>query len=407
MSKKNKPSGSYSKDTVKKQKTIIGVLVLGLCAVLVIVGLGAGLGWFAPVPTTPTTPTVANATFTLIDYRTGEDVTSWVEISVWTPDPDDLPFTDEDPYSILNFDETVTSEDADAVSIDLTSHAVVWVEIDPDFESDYGGYNGIFNALATRDMRKLPGTGGSVNYAYTLYVYHAPSNVSVAMLNRGDMDSTDGSGADIGDMRPYNNTFVPLGATSWNRGESGNYTIFLNMPLYSADGLHAGIVGGDEWDIDDEELADMTQAEIAWLEDQSNFRTIAPYYDLTDDAEDDYVEDLEKLTNAFAIRFNFNTTISTTDGAGTQVNFSVSERDSIPVPVEVVYDGSAILFVFYEPIVCYDNNYNFDVELEIAAHIFLANATTCRIVIPEDDDNLGAATTLNNLFIDLYDQYAA
>lgn len=39
------------------------------------------------VTTPTTTPTTkATSTFTLIDYNTGEDVSSWVEMSVWTTD---------------------------------------------------------------------------------------------------------------------------------------------------------------------------------------------------------------------------------------------------------------------------------------------------------------------------------
>ena len=217
------------------------------------------------------------------------------------------------------------------------------------------------------------------------------------MLERGAQESVIGGGAvPTGDLGRYNNTFVIGEAGSaFNTGTDGNYTVYLNMPLFSDDAFHAGVSGGDEWDIDDEEYADMTISELEWLRDQSNFRTIAPYYDLTDDSEDDFQEDLEKVTNCFAIKFGLNTTVSTTDGAGTQVNFTINPRDSNDIPAEVVVDGVNIWVIFYEPITCYDGMYNFDVGIEFGHNIYLGNITTCRLATPEDDDNLGASVDLN------------
>lgn len=384
---------------------------LGLILILIIAGgfgvyfIGdyVGLWSIAPDATTPTTK--ATSTFTLIDYRTGEDVSAWVEVSVWTPDENDLPFDEEDPYIITNFEEDVQDQDADTVSIDLRDYNVAWLEIDPAFQSDFGGYFGVaaFNALTTRDMRKL--TGGA-NYDYYVYVYHAPENVSVNLLTRGNMDGV--LDATFGDARAYNNTFTPISVHNL-RGVSGNYTVVLNMPYNSPHGWHAGTTGQDEWNIDADELAEIVAAakidylqeefntDIQWLKDQSNFRTMAPYYDITDDNDRDFGDDLEQLTNAFAIRFGFNGSVSLTDGNAAQVNLTIRERNYNAIPAEVVYSGAYIYVVFYEPITCYGESYNFDIELEFTAGVgalWMGNVTTVRLEVPRGDTNLGTAAAL-------------
>lgn len=396
------------KEIKLKRKNTQKSWVIGF-AVIIIIGLGMWtfVPWTTLFPPTavPTPADKATSSFTLIDYRTGEDVSAWVEVSVWVPDADDLPFDDNDPYRITNFDEEESSKDAEDVTIDLRDYGVAWLEIDPDFESDYGGYNAVFNALATRDFRKLVGGG---NYDYYVYVYHAPSNVSVAMLEQGPQRA----GSNIGDLSPYNNTVGGVPADMSLRGTDGNYTVYLDAPVGSTDAYHAGSAGGDEWNIDDDELDDiMTDAaehtydidvDMNWLQDQSNHRTIAPMYDMTDDVNRQFGDHLEQYTNCFAIKFGFNASVSVEDGNRFQVNLTVMNRDSNIIPADVVYDAEYIFIIFYEPITIYDQFYNFDVELEFADHIWLGNVTTVRLVTPDDDNNLGTATAMNEAFMNNY-----
>ena len=395
-----------SKKTKSKYYWSVGILIAALLITCVIVYVP----WSTLYPDEEPSLAKATSTFTLIDYRTGEDVTDWVEISVWTPDDDDLPFDDNDPYIITNFDEEVSSSDANDVTIDLRDHGVAWLEVDPDFESDYGGYNaGAFNGeRASRDFRKL---FGAANFDYRVLVYHAPENVSVAMLDRGLMGDVIGSGI-IGDASPYNNSWVETDADGFMRATDGTYTMYLKMPYESPNGYHAGVDGGDEWDMDDEELVDLLadaaihdwdiDHELLWLQDQSNHRTIAPLYDLTDDTENDYISDIEKVTNCFAVRITMNTTISETDGNAAQVNFTIMDRDYNYIPAEVIYDAASIWVVFYEPITCYDQLYNFDVRFEFGTALYIASVTTNWLITPQDDDNLGAAALLNTMFLDLH-----
>ena len=397
----------------KKKNTKMYVVVGVLLFTLLGVSLFAFVPWSTiyPPETTPDT-TLTRSTFTLIDYRTGEDVTPWVEISVWTPDADDLPFDANDAQTIGNFDEEISSADANTVSIDLSDHAVAWLEIDPDYESDYGGYDagvlyGDGVVTQSRDMRKLI---GGINYNYRVYVYHIPTNVSVAMLGRGDMDGT--GFPYLGDAQPYNNTwYLPI-AEGLMRGTDGDYTIYLNMPEGSANGYHAGDTGGDEWNIDADELADIVadaavhpwdiDYDLLWLQDQSNFRTIAPLYDLTDDTDDDFITEIEQHTNCFNIRFTMNTSISETDGNTAQVNFTIMDRDFNEIPAEILIHAEFVDVIFYEPITCYDQLYNFDVRIEFADWIYLTSVTTNRILTPNDRNNLGGVTLLNTMYLELH-----
>ncbi|KKK77689.1 hypothetical protein LCGC14_2851060, partial [marine sediment metagenome] len=346
--------------------------------------------------TTPTTK--ATSTFTFIDYNTGEDVSAWVEASVWTPDPDDIPFDDsEDIFRIVNFDEDVSSSDADGISIDLRSHDYAWLQIDPDYESDFGGYNAVFATPTVDDFRLLI---GGANYDYVFYVYHEPSDVDIVVLDRG-------RGMDVWNVT-VNGT---LGPGLWSvLSDEINGTVVMNMPWNSTAGLHAGTTGGDEWDIDEDDLDDFEAdidaitlrygEEMQWLRDQRNFRTIAPYYDLVDDTLKDYDSKLERVTNAFAVRFTFNDTLNTTDYfnpttpgliVDTQVNFTLQERDYFGEPVEVVIGGTMIYVIYTEPIT-FDGIYSFDFEIFLGVDVNCTAVETGRLVVPRGNTNLGAYT---------------
>lgn len=339
--------------------------------------------WVEDTTTTPTTK--ATSTFTLIDYNTGEDVSDWVEISLWTEDDDDLPFDDKDPFRITNFDEEISSKDANDVTYDLRTVSYAWLEIDPDFESVYGGYNGVDNPVVSNDFRLLL---GGKNYDYLVPVYHLPSNISVNVLDRVTSDE-------------WNETSISAGL-KYTRNDNGSYVVILDLPHNSTNQPHCGDDDGANWEIDDEEFDDMTATELLWLYDQRNFRSIAPFYDMVDDDDKDYDDDLEIVTNCFAVNFTFNDTVSLVDGELTQVNITLDERDYVAEPAEVVVSGASILIIFYEPILCYPGPYSFDIDIGVSTDINCTSVTTGRIFTPEDDDNLGDWTLINTA--PLFDQ---
>jgi len=323
------------------------------------------------------------STFTLIDYRTGEDVSSWVEISVWTEDPDDLPFdADNDPYTLTNFEEEVNSDEANTVSIDLRSYTHVYLEIDPDYESDYGGNDAAAGLLGdgftvSDDFRHI---FGGVNRDYMVYVYHLPSDIPITVRDRINNDEW-GTTHD-----------APRFGNSTN---DGHFVVELDMLWNSAHGLHAGDTGGDEWEVDDDEWDEMTPSEHYWMRDQKNFRTIAPLYSLNDDVGKNFDDELELYTNCFAVNFTLNDTVSEVVGNVNYINFTLAERDYKDIPAEVIFDVTSILVIFYEPIVCYDHYYSFEFDIEFGNEINCTGVYSGRIFTPYDDDNLGAWTEIN------------
>jgi len=381
----------------KKQQQILVLILVLMIGGASVYFIGDSIGLWAGAPATTTPSTKATSTFTFIDYNTGEDVSHWVEASVWTPDTDDLPFTEsEDVFRVTNFDEDVSSSDCDDIAIDLRSHDYAWLQIDPDYESDYGGYNAVFAAPTVDDYRLLI---GGANYDYLFYVYHEPSDVDIVVLDRN-------RGNDIWNM----SRITAADADRQVLSDNINGTVVMNMPWNSTVGWHAGTTGGDEWDIDEDDLDVIDDGidpitleytdEMEWLRDQRNFRTIAPYYDLVDDTLKDYDSDLERITNAFAVRFSFNTTINMTDyfnpttpglAADAQVNFTLYERDYIAEPAEIIFSGDEIYVVYLDPIT-FSGIYSFDFEIDLGPGINCSAVETGRLIVPQDDHNLGAYT---------------
>jgi hypothetical protein len=89
-----------------------------------------------------------------------------------------------------------------------------------------------------------------------------------------------------------------------------------------------------------------------------------------------------------------NGTISTTNGAVDQVNFTIDDED---LPIEVVIDGVYIHCIFYESI-DFDTGINsFMFEMEFGAQIHLDQVESGRIVVPREDDNLGTFTAYSTI----------
>jgi hypothetical protein len=354
---------------------------------------------------TPTTKIAS--TITLIDYASGEDVSDWMEVSIWLPD-DDAEFDDEDdPYRLSNFDEDVQSVQADHVDEDLRNVEYAWLEIDPDDRSPFSGHNTAYGGIAagTDDFRPLV---GGANYDYIFYVYHPPENVTVNALTRtinaggpgGNVTDWIIQGFNIFDLRKGS----PIG-DEWNGWTCSNLTIVMDQPNYDVTDPHYGDTGIQEWDIDDDEYADMDAEEREWIFDHRNWRTAAPLYDIADDLDKEYDEDLNMMTNAFVVRFRFNTTVSEVDGATTEVNATLMERNFDAYDIEIVYSNDTIYCIFTEPKTWADELLSFDIQITMGTAINCTgdSATTLvhecgvftgRLTLPYDDAPIGVFTQL-------------
>ena len=340
-----------AKSKIKRQRTIIASLVLGVIAIGVVAGVGYQLGWWAPIGLTDTTTTPSGMTITLKSSVDGEDVSDFIEVSVWIPDDEDDIVDFEDVLTIANFDETEKSKNADDINLDVSASSYVWIEIDPDGES----------VFETEWVLK-----SGVNSHYTIYIHDSTSDVALNILD-GDMDE------------------ITVGAFNTD----GNYTLVLDCPHYTTSNLHAN---SDDWDVTDDDWDEMTTTEKEWYYDEANVRDQAPFYNPADDDEKDYSDDLERLTNAFACRLTMNGSISTTDGNDAQVNFTMTDSD---IPAEVIISGVYVYIVWYETIEFDSGAISERMEIEFGEDIHLDNAQSGRLEVPRDNYGLGTFTELS------------
>lgn len=352
---------SATRKKSKRGKTLKVVAISGIALVSIIMVVWA-LSPKAPIPANATT-------FTLIDYGSGEDVSDFGEISVWTPKSTyEGGFAEaEDIYTLTNFEETKKAEHADDVSIDLSGIAYAWVEINP--EGDQLWANTFYLI-----------SGGS-NNPMQLDAYHLSSDVNINILNRTDCEQI----------------WLPASLTVNNTiDNSGNYTVHLDVPNLSGSVNVTHV--GDDWDFDDDDWdsATVTQKRKYW--DERYWRCQAPTYSPLIDTEKEFSEPLERITNAFDIRFSFNTTVNVTDGCTTQVNLTIMDENYANVePIKIVNDGQNIHLIFTGAITFTKAGYNFDIQLQHGANIRLNNVETGRIITPREEDSLGAFTAYSSI----------
>ncbi|MFX1502031.1 MAG: hypothetical protein ACFFDH_13795 [Promethearchaeota archaeon] len=337
----------------KKHKTTILIcLILGAV-------IGGGYWFFTSLSPqaetkeeeTPLTKLVS--TFELYSSVDGEDVSSFQEITIWVP-KDSAEFDDdEDQYRLsTNFEKEVTSKDADDVSIDLRDYEYVWLEIED-------------NSVFANTYRKLYPGG---NYDYKYPVYDLSSDVNFNMFVRDTLAAVTVSGYQT----------------------DGNFTIIMDVDHEVKTNCHYG----DDWATSTEDFNDMTLSEKKEIWDEARYQCQAPLYDPTIDEEKEYDDALEQLTDALTLRMQFNTTVSTVDGNAAQVNMTINDSSE---PIEIIISGEYVYLLFYEVIDFKESAYSFDLEMNFAANITLSDIDSGRVVVPRDDENLGAFTKYSDI----------
>jgi len=332
-----------SKSHTKRNIAIFAVLILLI---------GFGLWYFLPSALVPPIEEASTSTWTLIDYTTREDVSDFVEISVWIDDKD----IDEtaDIYSLSNFDEEESSKDAEDVSLDLRDVNYAWVEIDPDGEAYY---DNDFHLYV-----------GGTNYDYTIYVYHQSSTVMMTNIDRA-----------TGCACLLSNCTGNVDNATAGYQTSGNYTMFLDVPLWNTNESHCG----SDWDMEDCPPAMTDPDEAYWLitYHERSHRCQAPVYVPGDDDSKEFETHLEQLTNAFVLKFTLNATVNCTDGSTNQVNMTIMD-ELYTEPIELISCGNAIYVVFYDPIDFFPKAYSFSYEIVFGTTIEWCDIESGRMLIP-------------------------
>lgn len=303
---------SVSKGKKSEQDPLKIIAVVGMVLIIV------GVGWYFLKPESGG-PGETYSTFKAVSYTDGEDVSNFVELSIWTWDPDKTYGDEEDLRNINNFEEEIGSKDAEDISIDLTQYEYgVWIEVDNDGDSVFENN---FHWLSTAQ-----------NVAnYPIYCYHVSSDVNFNMLD----ESMDEIAA--------------------NCSTDANYTISFDFPQFNSANSHSG----DDWEVDDDDVDDYTEDELQYLYNEENWRCQAPVYVITADADDDYSKTFEKFTEVFAFKIQMNTTISTSDGNSAQINCTIDDQYSDLVYSQV---SGQYLYLLFADAVTAPDSFMFELE---------------------------------------------
>lgn len=338
----------------KKTKNI----AYGIVGALLLTGVVLAL-YFSLSPESPfvATPTVNASTFKGVSAVDLEDCSDFVEGSIWVPKSSATFDETEDIYTLTNFEETKSSMDLEDISIDLSGVTYAWLEIDPDGESVFSN---TFYLLY-----------GGANYKYTFTLFDLTTDVNFNMVDEDTMAVVDLSGDNV--------------------SLTGGYEILLDCPHYTTTSAQLHV--GTNWDMEQSDFDDLSTSQKNVYYDEKNWAGQYPLYDPAVDLEKEFHSDLEKITNAFALKFDFNATISTVDGNSAQVNVTIASDHDI----ECVISGDLIYFIWYEAIEFDDGAVAIYFDMDTASGIGLDDIDSGRIVVPRDDDALGTFTKYSDI----------
>ena len=328
------------------------IVVLALCCV--------GLLSYVLVSQSPVPPstTADKSTFVVSSYVDGDDVSALVPLSLHTPKADAEFDSTEDIYNIaLNFQETTSSVDAEDISVDLSAHAYVWAQMDPDAETPYA-----------ENWRLLIPLGS--NGVYNLIGYDPTTEVN---FNVFDLTLDEVTVAD--------------------HQTDGNYTLIYDCPHYTT--TEAQMHYGTGWKLSADDFADLSQANKETYYDEKNW---AGQFTLFD--PNDYVYKttlshplLSSMTNAFAFKLTFNDSVSIVDGVDTQVNFTLGDSNAF----ETVISGTEIYLIAYQPILFKNGVQSLNLEISYATNITLSDIDSGNIPILQSGNALGTFVKLSDI----------
>jgi len=345
----------------KKEKQMrnrkIGIYSFGAIAIIILI---VGIALYTPLSPyytgSTTTPTTGNSTISLLSYPDGEDVSNFVEISVWVPKSSAEFDEIEDIYTMSNFEEEEASKDAEDVSVDLSDYTYVWIEIDPDGESVFS--NEFYLVY------------GGANYDYTMYVHQLTSDVNFNVFARDTLNEI----------------------TVASYSTDSNLTLIFDCPHYTITNIHAN---SDDWEVDDDDWDELSASQQAEYYDEKNYRSQAVLYDPdVDTLKDGGDSDLSAITNALCFKFTFNDSISTIDAAVTQINITVADDD---IPVEFVISGANIYAIYYETVSFVNGAQALGFEIEFGSQIELSDIDSGRIVLPRSSSSFGTFTKYSDI----------
>jgi len=323
---------------------VIGILTGSLVLILMF-----GVPWSTIFPPPSTvTPTEDYSTISITDFTSREILDELCHITVHGNDVD-IDDTDE-KYDITNYEVIVTTKDPADFDEDLSDYDHIRIRVSPDESATqyWTTYDYWFSNLGN-------------NYHFDMYAYHEATDLYGNVL-----DITSGSAWDL---------------QMQNGGDGGtggiNGTIPVWFPTVTKTELHLGDHYGIETD-----LADCSQTTLERLWDEKWWRSMPTLYsDAVDVADHDYAGTYEWITEAFAIKFDFNETLVLTDGDVDQVNITV-ECD---YETSIEYTGTYIYIITTESWDTISGNFELNFEIDLAGGINCTDVYLGRISIPNRD----------------------
>ncbi len=325
--------------------------VLGIVAIIFIVSVG---GYFlvtymqslviAPDITANTT------TFVGYDYVSGEDVSGHAHIKIMglkdtveNPDSNDI-------RTLTNYEELEAVDDIEDISVDLSLVLYYFIVINPAGDQYWATtYQLEFGMSNVADKE--------------IILYHQATDVDGTILDTSDMDEWD--------------------LTS----DITHALLVIDVPHESGNELHKG----DGWETTTTEYTDLDTADQLFFQDQANFRCEFPTYSPSLDSDKDGQDNLEVVTNVFAIEFTFNATVSLVDGATTQINLTINDNS----PIELAYSATKIFMLFYSVIDFESGSYSVNFDVAMSTHIECSTVKTVRVPIPYETSSLGTPVVLS------------
>ena len=247
--------------------------------------------------------------------------------------------TNNDEKYDVSFYETVSVEVMpDDFSKDLSEYDYIMITANPDEATD--GW------WTTYDFF-YPNFGS--NFVFDMFAYHEATDL-------------------------YGNVLDITSGAVWDRDSNVNGTIPLWYPTVTTTERHRGT----HFEIEDD-LDDLSAITLARLNNEKYYRNMPTLFILADDTSDhDLTGDYSWITETFMIEFDFNVTVSTTDGSTTQVNFT-AECD---YNFQIELDADKLYFITTESWDTLLGNFEMFFELSLATHITCTTVKAGRGTIP-------------------------
>jgi hypothetical protein len=335
----------WTKERKRKAAIILTVVVLmGVGAYVYMNRSAFGLAPTGPAP-------LSASSIKVISWTDTEDISERIPVKLYGPDENKIESPDDwdKLYEGLTYWDLIESGDADEISEDLSdlTHVLFYFDYD--------------NTTYFMPQQRIYTISG--NSEFIEHAVHLSSDINFNILDESTMGA------------------ISVGSYQTD----GNFTLEFKYPTYTTSELHYG----SEWEISTDDYEDMTQDEKEDLWNENLWRAQGPRYLLSEDTDNDFDDQWEKITQTYGFKFTFNQSLNTTDGSLHQVNMTL-DADA---PFTKVISGEYIYLLGEEVIDCKYGAYELGLEMTFASNVSISNVHSVRFDVPKEEDSAQVAWT--------------